>query len=159
MKENFMLANGWGVVHDDTGAHWVYVPTCDPPKFNEVGRALFTTLVIKQHLTAITNTKAVELLKTVVKEQAQIVAKGFAGAMEDDGWCGTPYPHHHIGGGGGFDPENPIYREAFGKAFTHQIDAKASLTLLGKVLGNKRITEAAGLIEQTPATGSTSRSS
>ncbi|HYV92865.1 MAG TPA: hypothetical protein VE978_13800 [Chitinophagales bacterium] len=156
-----MLANGWGVVHDETGTHWVYIPLWDPPKFNEVGRALFTTLVIKQHLSAITNTKAVELLKSVVKEQAQIVAKGFAGAMDDDGWCGTPYPHHHVhaGSGGTLDPVNPVYREALGKNFIHQIDAKAALTLLGKVLGNKRIIEAAEIIEQTPATGSTSRSS
>ena len=157
MKENFMLANGWGVVHDETGAHWVYIPLWDPPKFNEVGRALFTTLVIKQHLGAVTNTKAQELLKTVVREQANIVATGFAKAMEDDGWCGTPYPHHHVFGGGGLDPVNPVYKEALGKTFLHQIDAKAALTLLGKVMGNKRIIEAAELIEQTPGTG-TSRS-
>jgi hypothetical protein len=164
MKENFMLANGWGIVHDETGAHWVYIPLWDPPKFNEVGRALFTTLVIKQHLNAITNTRALDILKTVVREQANIVATGFAKSMEDDGWCGTPYPHHHVfGGGGGIDPSNPVYREALGKNYFHQIDAKAALTLLGKVLGNKRISEAADLIEQTPSIttttgGGTSRS-
>jgi hypothetical protein len=159
MKENFMLANGWGVVHDETGAHWVYIPLWDPPKFNEVGRALFTTLVIKQHLDSITNPRALDILKSVVKEQANIVAKGFANAMEDDGWCGTPYPHHHVHGGGTtLDSVNPVYREALGKNFTHQIEAKAALTLLGKVLDNKRITEAAELIEQTPSTGGTSRS-
>lgn len=157
MKENFMLANGWGVVHDETGTHWVYIPVWDPPKFNEVGRALFATLVIKQHLEAITNPRALEILRTVVKEQAKIVASGFAKAVEDDGWCGTQYPHQKVHEGG-LNQVNPVYQEVFGKNFTQQIDAKAALTLLGKVLGNKRILEAAELIEQTPATGGTSRS-
>ena len=155
-----MLPNGWGVIHDETGEHWVYIPLWDPPKFNEVGRALFTTMVIKQHLGSVTNTKAAEILRSVIKEQAQVVTTGFAKSMEDDGWCGTPYPHHHhfTGTGGGFDPENPIYRETLGKSFTHQIDAKAALTLLGKTMNNKRILEAADLIEKTPATA-TGRSS
>lgn len=156
-----MLANGWGVIHDETGAHWVYIPLWDPPKFNEVGRALFATMVIKQHIHAVTNTKAVEILKSVVKEQAHVVTTGFAKSMEDEGWCGTPYPHHHhfTGTDGGFDTENPIYRETLGKTFSQTIDAKSALTLLGKVLGNKRISEAAELIEKaTPATSGAGKS-
>src|SRR4051812_7824147 len=117
MKRNFMLANGWGIIHDETGEHWVYIPLWDPIKFNEVGKALFATLVIKQHMPSITNNEAREILLSVVKEQAQIVARGFLQSVNGDGgWCGTPYPHHIVGGGGviGGDPENPIYRAALG---------------------------------------------
>lgn len=141
-----MLANGWGIVHDENGAHWVYIPLWDPIKFNDVGRAIFTTLVIKQHLNAITNAKAKEILKGIVKEQAQIVGSGYASAMEGDGYCGTPYPHHiHVPVGGGFggDPENPVYQAGLGKELSAHMNAKAAITLLGKVLNNKSISEAA----------------
>ena len=144
--KDFMLANGWGIVHDENGAHWVYIPLWDPIKFNEVGRALFATLVIKQHLNAITNVKVKDILKGVVKEQAQVVAKGFASAMEGDGFCGTPYPHHiPVSGGGGFggDPENPVYHAGLGSELSAHMNAKAAITLLGKVLKNKSISEAA----------------
>jgi len=149
MNHNFMLGNGWGIVHDETGEHWVYIPLWDPIKFNEVGKALFATLVIKQNIGSITNAKAKGILTQVLREQANIVARGFSSAMDDDGWCGTPYPHHfHFGGGviGGGDPEGPVYRAAGLIKESAELNAKAGITLLGRVLGNKAIIEAAELI-------------
>jgi hypothetical protein len=148
--KNSMLMNGWGIVHDENGTHWVYIPLWDPIKFNKVGRALFSTLVIKQHLSAITNEKVKSTLREIVKEQSQIVAKGFVGAMDDgDGeFCGT-YPHTiHIpnGGGIGNDPENPVYRQVFGKEVSANMNAKAAITMLGKVLNNKKLIEASNQI-------------
>lgn len=142
---DFMLANGWGVVHDENGAHWVYIPLWDPPKFNEVGRALFISLVIKQHLAAIGDAKVKEQLKGIVQEQAKIVSSGFAAAMEGDGYCGTPYPHHIPIPGGGFggDPENPVYQKGLGAKVSAQINAKAALSILGQVLKVQRITDLA----------------
>jgi len=144
-----MLANGWGVVHDENGAHWVYVPLWDPPKFNEVGRALFISLVIKQHIAAIGEAKVKEQLKAIVHEQAKIVSSGFYKAMDGDGYCGTPYPHHipvPIGGGFGGDPENPVYQKALGAQVSAQINAKAALSILGQVLKVQRITDLANQI-------------
>jgi hypothetical protein len=149
MKKNFMLANGWGIIHDETGEHWVYIPLWDPVKFNKIGRALFATLVIKQHLRAIANKEAKQLLSAVLKEQAGIVAGGFVKSMEEgDGWCGTPYPHHFPGGGGviGGDPDNPVYRKALGTVLNARINAKAAISLLGTVLKNKEISKVAELI-------------
>jgi hypothetical protein len=148
MERNFMLANGWGIIHDENGAHWVYIPLWDPPKFNKVGQAIFTTMVIKQHLGGIANAKAKEMLIGIVKEQAQIVAGGYAKAMDDDGWCGTPYPHHIPGTGGplGGDPENPVYKAALGNKFSASVNAKAAITLLGKTMNNANISKAAELI-------------
>jgi hypothetical protein len=148
MEHNFMLANGWGIVHDETGAHWVFIPLWDPPKFNQVGQAIFATLVIKQHLAGIANAKAKEMLTGIVKEQAKVVAAGFAKSMDDDGWCGTPYPHRIPGGGGplGPDPENPVYKAALGDKFSANLNAKAAITLLGKTLNNAQISKAAEMI-------------
>lgn len=149
MEANFMLANGWGIVHDETGAHWVYIPLWDPPKFNKVGQAIFTTMVIKQYIGAVTNAKAKEVLLGIVKEQSQLVGSGFASAMEGDGWCGTPYPHHiPLGGGGGFggDPENPVYQTGLGTKLSAQISAKAAISILGKTLNNAQISKAAELM-------------
>jgi hypothetical protein len=76
------------------------------------------------------------------------VATGFVKAMDSDGWCGTPYPHHPHGGGGwlGGDPENPVYRAALGDKASAQINAKVAITFLGKTLGNAAISRAAELI-------------
>ena len=69
-------------------------------------------------------------------------------AMEDDGWCGTPYPHHIPGVGGplGGDPENPVYKTALGNKFSANVNAKAAITLLGKILNNGNISKAAEMI-------------
>ena len=146
---DFMLANGWGIVHDENGAHWVYIPLWDPPKFSEVGRAFFICLVIKQHLPAITNAKLKDELKTIVHEQARIVSGGFSKAMEEDGFCGTPYPHHipfPSGGGSGNDPENPVYIKGLGPQASALVNAKAALSILGQVLGVKKVIEIANQI-------------
>lgn len=143
---DFMLANGWGVVHDENGAHWVYIPLWDPPKFTEVGRAIFISMVIKQHLSAITNQKVREELKVIVKEQAGIVGSGFSKAMEGDGFCGTPYPHHFhlpVGGGTGGDPDNPVYVKGLGSQVSAQVSAKAAISVLGQVLKIQRISDLA----------------
>lgn len=150
MKRDFMLANGWGVVHDENGEHWVYLPLWDPVKFSKVGKALFATLVIKQHLSAIKNKEAVILLRTVVKEQAAVVAQGFAADVDDDkGWCGTGYPHKVPfpgGGGPGGDPDNPVYLKGLGADLNGRINAKAAISILGSVLKDKNILKAAELI-------------
>lgn len=150
MKREFMLANGWGIVYDENGAHWVYIPLWDPVKFSKVGKALFATMVIKQHISAIKNKEALSLLRAVVKEQAAIVVKGFAGDVEgDDGWCGTGYPHKvPVTGGGGLggDPDNPVYLKGLGAELSSKINAKAAISILGTVLKDKNIIKAAELI-------------
>ena len=150
MTQNFMFANGWGIVHDDTGTHWVYIPLWDPIKFNDVGRAIFATVVIKQHLGAIKNAEAKTMLRGILKDQAQIAATGFSKAMADEGddWCGTPYPHSYpFGPVGPVDPDGPpIYRKALGEGLSMQIDAKIGLSLLGKLLKNDAISKIAGMI-------------
>jgi len=150
MKKNFMLANGWGIVYDENGnPHWVFIPLWDPVKFNKVGRAIFATMVIKQHIGAIANKEALKILKSVVKEQGAVVSGGYAKDMEDGGWCGTPYPHHIPGFGGGPigpDPDNPVYLKGLGAELTGRINAKAAISILGAVLKDKAISQAAELI-------------
>lgn len=149
-----MLAGGWGwVLGEDGQYHLVYIPLWDPPKFNEVGRAIFATLVIKQHLSAVTNEKARELLTSSLKDYAASVGSGFSKAMDDGddkGWCGTPYPRHWPGGGvvpGGGDPgDPPIYRKFLGEQLASQLEAKAGISMLGKMLNDKRIISAAEMI-------------
>jgi hypothetical protein len=149
MSKDSMLASGWGIVHDEHGAHWVYVPLLDPVKFNEVGRAFFITMIIKQHLRAITDAKAKSLLAGIIKEQAKVVEGGFLKAMDaDDDWCCTKYPVHFNGGTGpvGPDPDNPVYRETLGKEGSAKLNAKVAITMLGKTFKNARIMEAAEMI-------------
>lgn len=150
MHKHFMLASGWGIVYDENGRpHWVYIPLWDPPKFNEVGRALLITMIIKQHLRGVVNEVAKDKLKVIIKEQAKVVAAGYSKAMDaDDDWCGTKWPYHFPGGGGpvGPDPDNPIYKTALGEKENARLSAKINISMLGKVLKNDEIVQAASLI-------------
>lgn len=148
---NFLL-NGWGTVTGDDGRkHWVYVPLWDPAPMTAVGKAILATLVIKTYMDSVPNAKVKTMLKDIVKEQARVVAGGFESAMDADGdWCGTKVPHRWPGGGPG--PHGPIYQnfvfdEAFGEKLSAGLDAKAALTVLGKMLKNDAISKAAQMIE------------
>lgn len=154
MKLNFkelnFLLNGWGIVTDENGnEHFVFVPLWDPAPMSAVGKAILATLVIKNNLASVTNKEAKAILKTVLKEQAKIVAGGFAQAMDIDGeWCGTKVPHR-IPGTGPIPHgiiNNPLYSRAFGHDLTSKLDAKAAVSILGKVLNNEQLTKAADLI-------------
>ena len=147
------LAGGWGwVVGEDGQYHLVYIPLWDPPKFNEIGRAIFATYVIKQHLPAVQNKEARNILTKALTSFAATVGSGFSKAItseDDDGWCGTPYPHHFPGGGtpgGGDLGDPPIYRKFLGDELASQLEAKASISILGRVLNDERIISAAEMI-------------
>lgn len=145
---NFLL-NGWGVVTGEDGRkHFVYIPLWDPAPMTAVGRAILATLVIKTHISAIANKEAKAMLNEVVKEQAAVVAGGFQKAMDAEGnWCGTvlhripgvhPIPHS------GFD----LFSESFGEKISDELNAKATLALLGKALQNEKISKAAEIISR-----------
>ncbi|MBG9376888.1 hypothetical protein I5907_11615 [Panacibacter sp. DH6] len=148
-----MLAGGWGVVLGEDGRyHIVYIPLWDPVRFNAIGRGIFASYVIRQHLYAINNAEARDILTKSLKAYSAEVGSGFEKAMfddGDDGWCGTPYPRHLPGGvvlGGGDPADPPVYRELLGEKITAQLEAKAGISMLGRLLDDKQILTAAEMI-------------
>ena len=156
MTHNLMFTGGWILVPGETGFHWVYAPLWDPTKFNEVGRAIFATQVIKQHLAFIINNEARELLTSVLKEQAQVVTEKFAASVVDDAdenrhsnpllsfQVQVPAYVPHVGGGDG--PDAPDYNFALGKELSDQVTAKISISLLGRVLKHEAIIKAGAIM-------------
>lgn len=144
---NFLL-NGWGQVTGEDGQkHFVFIPLWDPAPMTAVGKAILATYVIKAHIAAVASKEAKAMLNEVVKEQAAVVAGGFQKAMDIEGdWCGTKVPGRIPGVGpiphGGFD----IFTEALGEKVSAAMNAKAALSLLGKMLGNQKISRAVDLI-------------
>lgn len=147
-----ILGAGWGFVLGEDGRyHLVYIPLWDPVKFNAIGRSIFASYIIKQHLPAINNKEVRDMLTKSLKAFSATVGSGFEKAMfddGDDGWCGTPYPRHFPGvaPGGGDPGDPPVYRQFLGEKLASQLEAKAGISMLGRLLDDSQILAAAEMI-------------